>query len=81
MAQHPQTLQLDHVILALEAAIDEGAWTESEGICGHCFAVGEVYSADPDLVLLLTNNPDPCDICKECLIHRAIWNTYLEVYP
>lgn len=75
------TLQLDHVILSLEAAIDAGAWKEEPGICGHCFDVGIVYAADPDLTAMFSPDTDPTLVCKECLVHRALWKTYLQINP
>ena len=75
----PGILSLDQVILALEAAIDEGAWTQIENICGHCFYVGYVYEANPDIIGPLPEYSTAS--CKECLVHRALWNTYLSLHP
>ena len=75
----PSTLSLDQVILALEAAIDKGAWTETENICGHCYYVGNVYEANPDITGPLPEYSTAT--CKECLVHRALWNTYLTQNP
>ncbi len=75
-------LQLDHVTISLEAAIDNGVWTEvDEGICEHCYSVGKVFEANDELMATLANIQNPSIICKECLIHRTLWNSYLEIYP
>ena len=52
MADDPNLLlQLDHVAISLEAAIDNGVWTEvDEGICEHCYAVGTVFEANDELM-------------------------------
>ena len=75
-------LQLDHVTVSLEAAIDNGVWTEvDEGICEHCYAVGIVFEANDQLMATLANIQNPATICKGCLIHRTLWNAYLDIYP
>ena len=75
-------LQLDHVTVSLEAAIDNGVWTEvDEGICEHCYAVGIVFEANDELMATLANIQNPATICKGCLIHRTLWNAYLDIYP
>ena len=74
-------LSLLKVTLALEAAIDKGAWAEEEGICGHCYAIGEVFQADRELATQHAPDMPLIATCKECLIHRSLWKTYLEVYP
>ncbi len=75
-------LQLDHVTVSLEAAIENGVWTEvDEGICEHCYAVGIVFEANDELMATLANIQNPATICKGCLIHRTLWNAYLDIYP
>ena len=75
-------LQLDHVTISLEAAIDNGVWTEvDEGICEHCYSVGVVFEANDELMATLANIQNPATICKGCLIHRTLWNAYLDIYP
>ena len=75
-------LQLDHVTVSLEAAIENGVWTEvDEGICEHCYAVGIVFEANDQLMATLANIQNPATICKGCLIHRTLWNAYLDIYP
>ena len=75
----PEHFTLDQVIDALDVSIMAGAWNETDGICGHCYFVGEVYEADPDVYGPLP--PNPVSSCKECLVHRALWNSYLENTP
>ena len=83
MAEDPiLLLQLDHVAISLEAAIDNGVWTEiDEGICEHCYSVGTVFEANDELMATLANIQNPANICKGCLIHRTLWNSYLDIYP
>jgi hypothetical protein len=75
----PVSLTLHQVIDALDASIDAGAWAEAEGICGHCYYVGAVYEANPDVLGPLP--PNPISSCKECLVHRSLWDSYLETHP
>ncbi len=75
----PASLTLDQVINALDASIDAGAWFEVDGICGHCYYVGTVYDANPDISGPLPVNPTSS--CKECLLHRSLWTSYLETHP
>ena len=83
MAEDPiLLLQLDHVAISLEAAIDKGVWTEiDEGTCEHCYSVGTVFEANDELMATLGNIKNPANICKGCLIHRTLWNSYLDIYP
>ncbi len=81
MTPEQTALSLDHVLLQLEVAIEQGAWTECSGICGHCYDVGTVYLADPDLMEVFNGPTDPMLICKECIVHRSLWTTYLDTYP
>ena len=75
------TLSLMKITLALEAAMDAGVWTETEeGICGHCYTVGQVYSTSPDATQSFIPT-STSDVCKDCLIHRALWNNYLALHP
>ncbi len=75
----PESLTLDQVVAALEASIEEGAWLNLEGICGHCYYVGTVYEANAEILGPLP--PNPISSCKECLIHRSLWDSYLENNP
>ena len=75
----PESMTIDQVVDALDTAIDVGAWKEVDGICGHCYYVGQVYVANPEIVGTLPENP--VDSCKECLVHRSMWNSYLENNP
>jgi hypothetical protein len=83
MADDPNLLlQLDHVAISLEAAIDQGVWREvDDGICEHCYSVGTVFEANGELMATMVNIKNPANICKECLIHRTLWNAYLDIYP
>ena len=81
MAEGIPNLSLLKVTLALEAAIEKGAWAEEEGICGHCYSIGEVFQANVELAYQYSPNMPLISTCRECLIHRSLWNTYLEVYP
>jgi len=75
-------LQLDHVTISLEAAIDQGVWTEiDEGICEHCYFVGVVFEANDELMATLAKIENPATVCKGCLIHRTLWKSYLDIYP
>ena len=78
---HPVPLRLDTVVAALDAAIDAGAWMKDAGICGHCYGVGNIYVPNPDIIVTFVDDPDPSDICKDCLIYRALWNAYLDAHP
>jgi hypothetical protein len=75
----PASMTLDQVVDALDIAIDSGVWNEVDGICGHCYYVGEVYEPNPYMIDALP--PEPISSCKECLVHRAMWNSYLENNP
>ncbi len=71
------TLSLDEVTAALHAAIDNGAWLREEGICGHCYNCGDVYLASRS-IFSFRDEFQIAAVCMECLVHRSLWNTYLE---
>jgi|TARA_Y100000296_G_scaffold70961_1_gene86044 hypothetical protein len=73
----PDTLSIDKMTAAFHAAIDSGAWKCEDGICGHCYNCGDVFLANRN-IFSFQEGINTAPVCMECLIHRSLWNTYLE---